>query len=390
MGLQSMGRPFDKHIDVKELDALVPSSKRGKELRGISPDTVREAECHVEACEACSRKVSEYQRLVNRLSNGVVSKAALRGPDCPRDQDVDWFEVAAGLWPESRATQLIQHAAFCDHCGPLLRAVTSVDDEPTPEEEKLLAELKAPSRPAVKAERESIPSAVLPSPVWRQFMHWKIFAPALALVIMVAAVATRPPAAPRPLAGPQFAEFAVRTHRQHAQGDLALDLRTDSQQALNEWFKAKAEFSLALPASPAAPGEERPNRLEGARLVQVGGKTAAFIAYQVPTAQRPMAAVSLIVAPDSVAVASGGVVADFKKVSFHYATVEGYKVVTWSLHGLTYALVSQEGNSAQRSCMVCHSAMRDRDLTNTPTPLRVDRSGADPLWQWSLSQSTHK
>jgi anti-sigma factor RsiW len=377
-----MGRPFDKHIDVKELDALVPSSsKAGEELRRLAPDSVREAERHVEACEACSRKVSEYQRLMNRLSHGVVSKAAQREPGCPQDQDVDWYEVAAGLWPESRATQLIQHAALCDHCGPLLRAATSVDDEPTPEEEKLLAELKTPSRFAVKAERELIPSGVSPSPVWRQFMHWKVFAPALALVIMVAALATRPPSTPRPLAGPKFADFAVRTHRQHAQGDLALDVRTDSQQALNEWFKAKAQFSLALPASPAAPGEERPNRLEGARLVQVGGKTAAFIAYQMPTAQMPMAAVSLIVAPDSVAVASGGIVADFKKVSFHYATVEGYKVVTWSLHGLTYALVSQEGDGTQRSCMVCHSAMRDRDLTHTPTPLPLERSGVEPVWQ---------
>jgi hypothetical protein len=79
--------------------------------------------------------------------------------------------------------------------------------------------------------------------------------------------------------------------------------------------------------------------------------------------------VSLLVVPDSVAVASGGVQVDFQKVSFHYATVEGYKVVTWSVHGLTYALVSQEGNNTQRSCMVCHSAMRDRDLSNTPTPL---------------------
>ena len=33
--------------------------------------------------------------------------------------------------------------------------------------------------------------------------------------------------------------------------------------------------------------------------------------------------VSLIVTPDSVAVASGGVEADFKKVSFHYGMVEG-------------------------------------------------------------------
>ena len=76
-----------------------------------------------------------------------------------------------------------------------------------------------------------------------------------------------------------------------------------------------------------------------------------------------------MVAPASVAVASGGIEVGFEKVTFHYATVRGYKVVTWSQHGLTYALVSQEGNNSQRSCMVCHSAMRDRDLSHTPTPL---------------------
>lgn len=170
-----------------------------------------------------------------------------------------------------------------------------------------------------------------------------------------------------PLAGLKFAEFAAVIHRQHAQGNLVLDVLSDSQQTLNEWLKAKLPFPLALPASPIAAGEERTYRLEGARLVQVGGKSAVYIAYQMATGP-----VSLIVAPDSVAVASGGVKVNFKKVSFHYRTVEGYKVVTWSLGGRTYALVSQEGNSTQQSCMVCHSPMRDRDLSRTPTPLRTE------------------
>ena len=106
----------------------------------------------------------------------------------------------------------------------------------------------------------------------------------------------------------------------------------------------------------------------------VGGKTAAYIAYQVQTSP-----VSLVVVPDSVAVASGGVEVDFTKVSFHYRMVEGYKVVTWSVHGLTYALVSQEGNGTQRSCMVCHSAMRDRDLSTTPTPFVTKGSVIEPV-----------
>jgi hypothetical protein len=234
-----------------------------------------------------------------------------------------------------------------------------VDDDPTPEEEKLLAELKAPSRP------DFIPQRVPPLPSPRRFLRWLV--PALALMVIAFVVSMKPPSSPTPLSGLKFAEFAVDAHRQHAQGNLALDFHSDSQQALNEWLNAKSPFNVALPASPAVPGEERPYRLQGARLVPAGGKTAVYVAYQMQSGP-----VSLMVAPDSVAVASGGVEAGFKKVTFHYRTLQGFKVVTWTLHGNTYALVSQEGNSTQRSCMVCHSDMRDRDLSQTPAPLRPE------------------
>jgi len=355
-------RPFDKHIDNKELNALVPSSSEsGHELHGPSPDVVSEAERHVGSCIDCSRKVSKYRLLVSRFANAEVSEAAPPGPDCPNESDVDWTEVAAGLWPELKARKLIMHAALCDHCGPLLRAATSVGSDSTFREENSLADLTAPSHP-----HRVRPLMPPPASAWR-FMRWLV--PAAALVVVFGVLASIPWSSPASLSGPQYAEFAVKTHRQHAQGSLALDVRSDSQQALNDWFKKKLQFSLTLPASPAAPDDERPYRLEGARLVQVGGKTAAFVAYQMPTAKT-----SLMVAPDSVAVAAGGVEVDFKKVSFHYAMVDGYKVVTWSVHGLTYALVSEEGNDTQKSCMVCHSAMRDRDLSHTPTPLRQQSS----------------
>jgi anti-sigma factor RsiW len=188
---------------------------------------------------------------------------------------------------------------------------------------------------------------------------------------------------PRPLSGPRFAEFAVETHREHAKGGLTLEILSDSQQTLNDWFKAKLQYPLALPASPAVPGEERPYHLEGARLVPVSGTRAAYISYRMKKGTA-----SLIVSPDSVAVASGGVEADFKKVSFHYAMIEGYKVVTWSTHGLTYALVSDEGNESQAACMVCHSAMRDRDLSHTSTPLYAQRSSVAPFLQ-SLTPTTN-
>lgn len=346
------------------------SSENGHRLQALSPDALREAECHVLSCANCSAKVSKYRQLMNICSIVVASNGASPGEGCPKDEEVDWLEVATGQWPELKAKQLILHAALCDHCGPLLRAAVFVDDVPTAEEEQMLAELAAPSRPRTKVGREALPQHGA-APVLRWFLSWNVLVPAAALVLLFGILVGLPRSSSKPLSGPEYAEFAVATHRQHVEGRLPLEVHSASQQTLNEWFTAKSQFPLALPASPATAGDVRPFRLEGGRIVNVAGKPAAFIAYEVWTPKLQMTPASLIVTRDSVAVASGGLQVDFKKVSFHYATVHGYKVVTWSMHGLTYALVSQETNSTQRSCMVCHSAMRDRDLTNTPAPLHT-------------------
>ncbi len=356
--------------------ALAPAGSDSKPAQRRRAQDLREAELHVAACSYCSEKVSKYRQLVNRSSDVVVSEAVLPGLTCPDYSDVDWPEVAAGLWPEFKSQQLIMHAALCDHCGPLLRAALSVDDDPTPEEEIILQQVTGPARPPVQLRSESLPVKPSFPTARRRHRLWKILIPALAALVIAGIFALKAPSLKGPLSGSDFAEFAVETHRQYARGTLPLAMRSDSQQTVNNWLKASLPFSLALPASPPAPGEERPFRLEGARTVPVVGKTAAYVAYQMQTGP-----VTLMVAPDSAAVASGGVEANFKKVSFHYRMVEGYKVVTWSQHGLTYAQVSEEGSSTQRSCMTCHSAMRDRDLSQTPTPLGDSRSAARYLQQ---------
>jgi hypothetical protein len=174
----------------------------------------------------------------------------------------------------------------------------------------------------------------------------------------------------------ELAEFAASTHQQHLQGNLSLEVETNSNLQLNEWLHVKSPIPMALPASSDVLQEQLPYRIKGARLIRIHNKTAAYVAYQMQADP-----VSLIIIPISVAVASGGAEADFKKVSFHYHMVQGYKVVTWSVHGLTYALISQEGNRTQRSCMVCHSAMKDRELSYTPTPLADPKNIGEPAWQ---------
>src|SRR6266581_9293114 len=174
---ENLARPANKHIDNEELNALVaPSADTGQKLHGLSRDSVREAERHAESCGDCGRKVSKYRQLVNRSSDVVVSEAAPPGAECPKDKDVDWHEVAAGLWPEFKAKQLIMHAALCDHCGPLLRAATLAGDDATPQEEKLLAQLRAPSRPHLM-----VAPALHSMPRW-QFMSWLV--PLAALLVI--------------------------------------------------------------------------------------------------------------------------------------------------------------------------------------------------------------
>jgi anti-sigma factor RsiW len=341
--------------------ALVPCP--GDELPGLSTDVIREAERHLRACVDCRSKVSRYRQLVNRSFSAEPPAMAPRRADCAKDNEVDWCEVVAGQLPELKARQLITHAALCDHCGPLLRAAASVNYEVS----------LAKEGPVGKERQTDVVE-----PEWFLGFRWLVMrwlVPAARLVIEGILGAIRM-ASRGPHSESNFAEIAVHKHRERARGSLALDFRSESQQALNDWFEERLPFSLVLPASTALPGEHWPFRLDGARLVQVRGKAAALIGYEMKSGP-----VSLVVAPDSIAVASGGVEINFKRVSFHYRMIEGYKVVTWSAHGLTYALVSQEGNGTQQSCMVCHSVMRDRDLSQTPTPLPLARNPIQPVLQ---------
>ena len=370
-----MGRPFDKHIDERELEALASThANEGEGATRPRPASVCEAERHVALCGDCRRKVSQYRQVMNRTD--VSFPAAAPRPDCPTD--IDWHDVAAGLWPELKARQLITHAARCAHCGPLLRAAASAE-APTAQEEHFLAQLNPPSRPARSGTSESArvneSSRSWSLEVWRKWMGWKALVPAGALLVLIAVLGTYRRSS-SPVSGMEFAQLAASTHEQHLRGSLALELSTDSQSTLNAWLHENTPFSLALPTSSETPQGQLPYSIKGARLIQIRKNTAAYIAYQMQPKD-----VSLIVAPVSAALASGGIEAAFKKVTFHYYTIQDYKVVTWSVHGLTYALVSAEGNKTQRSCMVCHSAMTDRDLSRTPTPLSDQKKISESFLQ---------
>jgi len=166
------------------------------------------------------------------------------------------------------------------------------------------------------------------------------------------------------LHGPsQFAMMAADTHQRHIRGQLPLELVSDVPEQISNWFAGKVPFTVKLPNYQESSGQEKTYQLEGARLVGYRNDYAAYIAYQMRT--RP---ISLVVTSDKVAQPTDGEQIVAQGITFHYNSINGLKVLTWSDRGLTYALVSDLEERGQQSCVVCHQGVKDKDFIESLKP----------------------
>ncbi len=183
----------------------------------------------------------------------------------------------------------------------------------------------------------------------RRVVRLRLLAATLAVTAMLLAFV---PSAVRQLRAADYVETAVTTHRSYLDGNLALGIRSDSPEQVSSWFTGKVPFQFRLPQS--TPGSIPTYQLAGASLVSYRGSPAALIIYE-----KQKERISLLVASSQSAAVAGGDEVRSGALTFHYRTDQGFKVVTWSNHGLTYALVSAVAGSARESCMVCHQSMAD-------------------------------
>ena len=136
-----MTRPFDRHLDSDELDALISLQALGTASSAQVPEqAIREAERHLDSCEDCHRKAQMHKFVQTGMTHLGAPGNVPPGPYCI--EYPEWLRVAAGLLLESTTRDLMKHAAQCGHCGPLFRtAAETLSEDANPDEETLVASL---------------------------------------------------------------------------------------------------------------------------------------------------------------------------------------------------------------------------------------------------------
>ena len=185
----------------------------------------------------------------------------------------------------------------------------------------------------------------------RSFARFRLPAASVAVMAMLLVFV---PHFVRRVRAASYVETAVATHRRYLDGNLPLELHSNSPEQVTAWFSGKVPFPFRLPRAQFNSDSRPAYQLTGASSVKYRGKPAALVTYQKQNEK-----ISLMVASADSAVVAGGEEIRSGKLTFHNRTDEGFNVITWTNHGLSYALVSSVSGSARESCMVCHQSMTD-------------------------------
>jgi mycothiol system anti-sigma-R factor len=149
-----------------------------------------------------------------------------------------------------------------------------------------------------------------------------------------------------------YVASAVAAHRGSLDGSLPLEVRSSSPDTVTAWFDGKVPFHFRLPSAAETMGHTPLYQLVGGRLVNSRRGHAALVTYQMQHDK-----ISLLVTSVDDASAYGGEEVASGGITFHYNQRDNFHVITWSNHGLTYALVSSLPGSGRQACMVCHESM---------------------------------
>jgi anti-sigma factor RsiW len=180
---------------------------------------------------------------------------------------------------------------------------------------------------------------------------WRIASAAAAIILCFVLI----PNGMRRVKAASYEDTAISSYRSYLNGGYPLEIHSSSPEVIAAWFTGRVPFVVRLPTSNSGSGSNLSYLLVGARVVPYKSSHAALITYQTTGEGK----ISLLVASSQSTEVGGGDEVRAGGLIFHYHKRGELNVITWSNHGLAYALVSDIPGSAKESCMVCHQNMAD-------------------------------
>ena len=261
---------------------------------------------------------------------------------------------------ELRGEQLEVFNRHINECGPCRREFA--------ERRRFLEQIRAARplyTPSAKFRTEM--SALLAVPerrptktgaaAWLIWFRSKPIPAFIACALAVAAIVTVWRVSLRDAHANAFVDLAVETYREQAARHLPLEIRTNSEKEISNWFAERVPFHFRLPSSQKPAEQHQVYELTGGSVVTFRSARAAYVAYRMQGRL-----ISLLVTSTAKSVALGGDETISKGLTFHTHRRGELQVVTWSVHNLTYALVSGVNVAPGQSCVVCHASAKERDL----------------------------
>ena len=150
---------------------------------------------------------------------------------------------------------------------------------------------------------------------------------------------------------PALVNAAVNTHQEYLNENVPLDIASHDPIQVKLWFEKRTDFPVSLGQDPV-----KNLRLLGGRLIEMDGKKAVFLAYEMEKHR-----LSLVMTAAQGVDLFGSREFKVKESRFYQSNYHGFQTLSWAQEGLAYVFVSDQQEINKKACLICHGHGQDRE-----------------------------
>lgn len=127
---------MDPHLTDDQFEAILSNTEAVDGEPNGELESISAIRSHLAECEDCRTRMKAHQAAMIALAELRLDLPDAVGPECPPEEV--WIEVSIGI-SNDETERYLDHAAKCDHCGPLMKSVANaVSPDSSPEEDSFI------------------------------------------------------------------------------------------------------------------------------------------------------------------------------------------------------------------------------------------------------------